>query len=230
MSKDITELLRRTCEGIQPTFICGACCCGKTTLTGIAAKLLAPFYATMLDTSAVIGYEKRQRTRLGELFLEYERSMPPGGLMPDQETIEAIIKHLGKAREKGYTRALVVGTPRTEQQAEWIVDSGIDYGAIHLKSTPERLEANLKRRKRSDDRWFQERMEIYNSKTVPAFDLLEVGCPQNQYITVPIGSPIETIMSIAGLCLRWNNESLGRIVRILNSNNNPAVREIAALT
>lgn len=228
MSKDIPELLRSACEGIQPTFICGACCCGKTTLTAIVARLLTG--TIMLDTSAVIDYEKRQRTRLGKLFLEHERDMPPGGLMPDRETLEAIAKHLEKARVKGYTRALVVGTPRTGQQAEWIVDSGIDYGAIHLKSTPERLEANLKRRKRRDDQWFRERMTIYNEMTVPAFDLLEVGCPQNQYITVPIGSPVDTIMSIAGLCLRWHDESIGRFVRILNSDNNPAIHEIAALT
>ncbi len=230
MSKDIPQLLRHACEGIELTFVCGPCCGGKTTLTGIATMLLAPFGTLMLDTSSVIGYEKRRKTQLGKVFALCERKVGPAALMPDLETMQAIAKHIRMARRRGFTRILVVGTPRTEQQAEWIVDSEIDYNAIHLRSTPERLKRNLERRKRSDDKWFPERMNIYNTMTVPAFDLLEVGCPSNQYITVDIGSPSDTILSIAGLCLRWDSPSIGEIVKHINSRTHPAVQKIAALT
>lgn len=235
MSK-IQQTLAGACEGMHVCFVGGPCLSGKTTLTGLATQLLNHLGLAMLDMSDIVKSEIRNATRIGRVFRRHQRSADQGGLQPDNEVMLAVAGALQQCKQQGRRYVFMVGVPRTEAQANIIIESGIDYSSVHITASDERLRENLARRqragqRRSDDRHFERRMRIYREHTIPAMGWLELDAPERS-VEIELGgsmSPPKVIFTMIGVCTCWDRTFLGEVESTFRRKTHPAFQQIAAL-
>ena len=105
-----------------------------------------------------------------------------GNLIPDEDVIEIMNKQIAKAEDEGFD-LILDGYPRTEVQAQYIVDNMAEKmdGAILLEVPKEELFKRLELRWREDDKQkgaIERRFEVFETNIRPIMELFEkAGIP-----------------------------------------------------
>lgn len=166
---EIPARFKKACRGRRICCVNGPPVSGKSTRAkaATAAMKMDGLHPVFIDTSDVIRFERSSGTELGKIFDAHAADQSNGGLQPDLEVMLAMCFALERI-ERGIG-AFIVGTPRTPQQARWMIQSGVDLRYVHLLASPTKIQENLSRRtgeNRSDDNHIGRRIRIYETDTV----------------------------------------------------------------
>lgn len=110
---------------------------------------------------------------------KYNDTTNAGGLIPDDDVIALMTEQIEKASAEGFN-VILDGYPRTEYQAQWLMDHMKDdiSGAIVLEVPKEELYERLELRGREDDKSkeaIDRRWEIFEQNIYPITNLLEAN-------------------------------------------------------
>lgn len=110
---------------------------------------------------------------------KYNDTTNAGGLIPDDDVIVLMTEQIEKASAEGFN-VILDGYPRTEYQAQWLMDHMKDdiSGAIVLEVPKEELYERLELRGREDDKSkeaIDRRWEIFEQNIYPITNLLEAN-------------------------------------------------------
>lgn len=108
---------------------------------------------------------------------EYADTIDKGNLIPDEDVTRLMTRQIEKSEAEGFD-VILDGYPRTEYQAEWLVDHMADKidGAIILEVPKEELYERLTLRGRDDDKEkesIDRRFEIFEQNICSILPLLE---------------------------------------------------------
>ncbi len=108
---------------------------------------------------------------------KYDNTTNQGGLIPDDDVIKLMTEQIEKATAEGFN-IILDGYPRTEYQAQWLMDHMRDdiSGAIILEVPKDELYERLELRGREDDKSkdaIDRRWEIFEQNITPIIKLFE---------------------------------------------------------
>ncbi len=108
---------------------------------------------------------------------KYDNTTNQGGLIPDDDVIKLMTEQIEKATAEGFN-IILDGYPRTEYQAQWLMDHMKDdiSGAIILEVPKDELYERLELRGREDDKSkdaIDRRWEIFEQNITPIIKLFE---------------------------------------------------------
>ena len=108
---------------------------------------------------------------------KYDNTTNQGGLIPDDDVIKLMTEQIEKATAEGFN-IILDGYPRTEYQAQWLMDHMRDdiSGAIILEVPKDELYERLELRGREDDKSkdaIDRRWEIFEQNITPIITLFE---------------------------------------------------------
>lgn len=108
---------------------------------------------------------------------KYDNTTNQGGLIPDDDVIKLMNEQIEKATAEGFN-IILDGYPRTEYQAQWLMDHMRDdiSGAIILEVPKDELYERLELRGREDDKSkdaIDRRWEIFEQNITPIIKLFE---------------------------------------------------------
>ncbi|MBP9701484.1 MAG: nucleoside monophosphate kinase [Candidatus Pacebacteria bacterium] len=181
---EIPERLKQACRGRRICCVNGPPVSGKSTRAKAAAAAMNMdgLYPTFLDTSDIIRFERDNGTELGKIFDAHAADQSKGGLQPDLMVMLALC--FAMERIQRGIGAFLVGTPRTLQQALWMIQSGVDIRYVHLLASKAQIQANVLRRldeNRSDDHHLGRRVRIYETDTVAGARAIKKHRPRHYH-------------------------------------------------
>lgn len=108
---------------------------------------------------------------------KYNDTTNQGGLIPDDDVIKLMTEQIEKATAEGFN-IILDGYPRTEYQAQWLMDHMRDdiSGAIILEVPKDELYERLELRGREDDKSkdaIDRRFQIFEQNITPIIKLFE---------------------------------------------------------